>query len=219
MRARRISVRKSRGRAMTIQFDDMAACIEANRDRHGNLRKRRYERLAALAARRRQRDVSAAGRSDGGSTVLLLNGGHWVVAALAFAGRAFRASSRWSAFCTMRCAALSGCRRTTCRSSIRYVDWMIAMPLQVLALYFLVQTVASAPTGLFWRLLIASVAHGARALYGRDRSALSDAGLPDRAHPLALCAGRALFRAARRDQSRRARAIRCGSASSGCGSS
>lgn len=40
----------------------------------------------------------------------------------------------------------------------RYVDWMIAQPLQVLTLYFLIQTITSTPTGLFWRLLIASVA-------------------------------------------------------------
>ncbi len=40
----------------------------------------------------------------------------------------------------------------------RYADWMIAAPVQVLTLYFVIQTVASAPTGLFWRLLIASVA-------------------------------------------------------------
>ena len=40
----------------------------------------------------------------------------------------------------------------------RYVDWMIAVPVQVLTLYFFIQTVSSTPTGLFWRLLIASVA-------------------------------------------------------------
>lgn len=40
----------------------------------------------------------------------------------------------------------------------RYVDWMVATPIQVLALYFVIQTIASTPTGLFWRLLIASVA-------------------------------------------------------------
>jgi bacteriorhodopsin len=40
----------------------------------------------------------------------------------------------------------------------RYADWMIAAPVQVLTLYFLIQTVSSTPTGLFWRLLIASVA-------------------------------------------------------------
>jgi bacteriorhodopsin len=40
----------------------------------------------------------------------------------------------------------------------RYADWMLAMPLQVMAMYFVVSTIASTPTGLFWRLLIASVA-------------------------------------------------------------
>jgi bacteriorhodopsin len=40
----------------------------------------------------------------------------------------------------------------------RYVDWMIAAPIQVLTLYFFIHTIASAPTGLFWRLLIASIA-------------------------------------------------------------
>jgi sensory rhodopsin len=40
----------------------------------------------------------------------------------------------------------------------RYADWMIAAPVQVLTLYFFIQAVSSTPTGLFWRLLIASVA-------------------------------------------------------------
>jgi sensory rhodopsin len=40
----------------------------------------------------------------------------------------------------------------------RYADWMIAAPVQVLTLYFFIRTVSSTPTGLFWRLLIASVA-------------------------------------------------------------
>jgi bacteriorhodopsin len=40
----------------------------------------------------------------------------------------------------------------------RYADWMIAMPVTVVTLYFVINTVASTPTGLFWRLLIASVA-------------------------------------------------------------
>jgi bacteriorhodopsin len=40
----------------------------------------------------------------------------------------------------------------------RYSDWMIAMPVQAMTLYFVISTVATAPTGLFWRLLIASVA-------------------------------------------------------------
>jgi sensory rhodopsin len=40
----------------------------------------------------------------------------------------------------------------------RYADWMIAAPVQVPTLYFFIQAVSSTPTGLFWRLLIASVA-------------------------------------------------------------
>jgi sensory rhodopsin len=40
----------------------------------------------------------------------------------------------------------------------RYADWMIAMPVQVIALYFFINTEANTPVGLFWRLLIASIA-------------------------------------------------------------
>jgi sensory rhodopsin len=40
----------------------------------------------------------------------------------------------------------------------RYVDWLVTVPLQVLSLYFFIRTVASVPVGLFWRLLIASLA-------------------------------------------------------------
>lgn len=40
----------------------------------------------------------------------------------------------------------------------RYVDWLVTVPLQVLSLYFFIRTVAPVPTGLFWRLLIASLA-------------------------------------------------------------
>lgn len=40
----------------------------------------------------------------------------------------------------------------------RYVDWLVTVPIQVLTLYFLIQTVADTPIGLFWRLLIASLA-------------------------------------------------------------
>jgi bacteriorhodopsin len=40
----------------------------------------------------------------------------------------------------------------------RYADWMIAMPLQALIMYFVVNTIASTPIGLFWRLLAASTA-------------------------------------------------------------
>ncbi len=40
----------------------------------------------------------------------------------------------------------------------RYVDWIVAAPLQVLCLYFLIGTAGAVPFGLFWRLLAASVA-------------------------------------------------------------
>jgi sensory rhodopsin len=91
-----------------------------------------------------------------GSTVLLLNGGHWV-------------APRWRLPVALSgLVSLIGVLHYAMSSFVwlqahdmpvvyRYVDWMIAMPLQVLALYFLVQTVSSAPTGLFWRLLIASI--------------------------------------------------------------
>jgi sensory rhodopsin len=40
----------------------------------------------------------------------------------------------------------------------RYVDWLVTVPIQVLCLYFFIGSVAAVPAGLFWRLLIASVA-------------------------------------------------------------
>jgi bacteriorhodopsin len=40
----------------------------------------------------------------------------------------------------------------------RYVDWMITVPLQVVSLYFFITTVGHVAVGLFWRLLVASVA-------------------------------------------------------------
>jgi len=40
----------------------------------------------------------------------------------------------------------------------RYVDWMITVPLQVISLYFFVRTAGPVSIGLFWRLLVASVA-------------------------------------------------------------
>jgi bacteriorhodopsin len=39
----------------------------------------------------------------------------------------------------------------------RYVAWLLTMPLQVIALYFFMGTIASPPVGLFWRLLVVSV--------------------------------------------------------------
>lgn len=40
----------------------------------------------------------------------------------------------------------------------RYVDWLVSVPIQVICLYFFIRSVAPVPVGLFWRLLIASVA-------------------------------------------------------------
>jgi sensory rhodopsin len=40
----------------------------------------------------------------------------------------------------------------------RYVDWLVTVPIQVICLYFFVRSVAPVPVGLFWRLLIASIA-------------------------------------------------------------
>lgn len=40
----------------------------------------------------------------------------------------------------------------------RYVDWMITVPLQVISLYFFIRTAGPVSIGLFWRLLVASVA-------------------------------------------------------------
>jgi sensory rhodopsin len=91
------------------------------------------------------------------TSVLLLMSGHWL-------------SPRWRlpvALATL--APLIGVLHYALSSLVwlrthdmpvvfRYVDWMIAQPVQVLALYFLIQTVANTSTGLFWRLLIASVA-------------------------------------------------------------
>jgi sensory rhodopsin len=36
----------------------------------------------------------------------------------------------------------------------RYIDWLVTVPVQVLAVYFFVGTLAPAPVGLFWRLLV-----------------------------------------------------------------
>jgi sensory rhodopsin len=91
------------------------------------------------------------------TTVLLLTSGHWV-------------SPRWRLpIALSSLVGLLGVLHYGAASLVwlqthdmpvvfRYVDWIISAPIQVLTLYFLVQTVASAPTGLFWRLLIAVVA-------------------------------------------------------------
>lgn len=91
------------------------------------------------------------------TTVLLLTAGHWV-------------SPRWRLPVALSSLVpLVGVLHYGLSSLVwlqahdmpvvfRYADWMIAAPVQVLTLYFLIQTVASTPTGLFWRLLIASAA-------------------------------------------------------------
>lgn len=91
------------------------------------------------------------------ATVLLLTGGHWV-------------SPRWRLpLALSSLVPLVGVLHYAFSSLVwleahdmpvvfRYVDWMVATPIQVLVLYFVIQTVAHTPTGLFWRLLIASVA-------------------------------------------------------------
>ena len=91
------------------------------------------------------------------TTVLLLTSGHWV-------------SPRWRLPVALSSLVpLVGVLHYGLSSLVwlqahdmpvvfRYADWMIAAPVQVLTLYFFIQTVSSTPTGLFWRLLIASVA-------------------------------------------------------------
>jgi bacteriorhodopsin len=39
----------------------------------------------------------------------------------------------------------------------RYIDWLITVPLQVVALYFFIRVISSLSTWLFWRLLVVSV--------------------------------------------------------------
>ena len=103
---------------MTIQCDDMAA----RRSQPGPAR--RTEGNAGMnASPLLPLDVASATfllltAAMAATTVLLLTGGHWVVAALASAGRAFRASSPLIgvlhyALSQLRLAA----ERTTCRSS------------------------------------------------------------------------------------------------------
>ncbi len=91
-----------------------------------------------------------------GATVLLLNGGHWVAPRwrlpVALAGLVPLVGVLHYAM-----SSLVWLQAHDMPIVFRYVDWMIAVPVQVTTLYFLVNTVASTPTGLFWRLLIASV--------------------------------------------------------------
>jgi bacteriorhodopsin len=91
------------------------------------------------------------------TSVLLLLGGGWV-------------SPRWRLpvalsslvplAATLHYVAASAIWLSTGQMPVayRYVDWLVTTPTQVIVLYFLIGTVASVPTGLFWRLLIASVA-------------------------------------------------------------
>lgn len=39
----------------------------------------------------------------------------------------------------------------------RYIDWLITIPVQVLALFFFIGALMPPPTGLFWRLLVVAV--------------------------------------------------------------
>jgi sensory rhodopsin len=92
-----------------------------------------------------------------GTTVLLLVGGAWV-------------SPRWKLpLALASLVTLAGTFYYLIAGAIwlfshkmpivlRYVDWIVAAPLQVLCLYFLIATAGSVPVGLFWRLLAASVA-------------------------------------------------------------
>ena len=78
----------------------------------------------------------------------------------------------------------------------RYVGWMITLPLQVLTLYFLIHTVASTPTGLFWRLLVASVAMVLARYMGEAGLIYPTLGFLIGLVAVALRARRALFRRA-----------------------
>ena len=39
----------------------------------------------------------------------------------------------------------------------RYVDWLLTVPLQIIEFFLILAAIASVPTSLFWRLLVASV--------------------------------------------------------------
>jgi bacteriorhodopsin len=90
------------------------------------------------------------------TTVLLLMGGGWV-------------SPRWKVpvvlaslvtlVATLHYGVASAVWLATQQMPVvyRYIDWLVTVPLQVVALFFFIRTVAPAPIGLFWRLLVAAV--------------------------------------------------------------
>ena len=92
-----------------------------------------------------------------GTTVLLLVGGAWVSPRwklpLALSGLVTLAGTFYYLI-----AGAVWLFSHTMPIVLRYVDWIVATPLQVLCLYFLIATAGSVPVGLFWRLLAASVA-------------------------------------------------------------
>ncbi len=91
------------------------------------------------------------------TTVLLLVGGAWV-------------SPRWrlplalsslvSLVAMMHYLFASVVWLTSHQMPVVYrdVDWMVTVPIQVLCLYFFIGTAAAVPVGLFWRLVVASIA-------------------------------------------------------------
>lgn len=90
------------------------------------------------------------------TTILLLMGTGWVnrqwrlpvslcaIAALVGIGASFEARDAWLAGQSVPVV-------------YHYVGWSISMPLQVLALFFMVQTAGHLSAGLFWRLVVVSV--------------------------------------------------------------
>ncbi|MBX6321363.1 MAG: bacteriorhodopsin [Rhodospirillaceae bacterium] len=90
------------------------------------------------------------------TTVLLLLGTAWV-------SRRWKLPVALAAVVTLVAAALYFQMRQVWLQSgqvpviYRYVDWMITVPIQVLALYFFIGALARPPVGLFWRLLVVAV--------------------------------------------------------------
>ncbi len=42
-------------------------------------------------------------------------------------------------------------------TQLRYIDWLITVPLQIVEFYLILKVVGKATSGLFWQLLVASV--------------------------------------------------------------
>ena len=42
-------------------------------------------------------------------------------------------------------------------TQLRYIDWLITVPLQIVEFYLILKVVGKVTSGLFWQLLIASV--------------------------------------------------------------